>query len=216
MNAFIRKNNNLTFITRHLKFASTTVFPQFPNTTGMTASVASSFSALANILLVYLSMCGDSHFYLSKDEKATLQTDLDSSVKYNDAKVALYQQKIKVAFDEVDRQLFPLLFFTLGAIAGVVASDTLVFKSLFFPIGILIFLVVEILLARRADKFYKSVKSSDPEYENPVHCSLNDELEANSNRTQLGTSLLASSENDSSDDLFRHSSVQEPSPRVIL
>ena len=76
-------------------------FKTFPNTTGMTASVATAFSAIANVIVLYLSEWGLVNFYLSKEER----NGLDSIT----AKKKLYDFKKNCAFDELDRQFNPLL-----------------------------------------------------------------------------------------------------------
>jgi hypothetical protein len=116
-------------------------FKTFPNTTGMTASVATAFSAIANVTLLYLSEWGLVNFYLSKEER----NGLDSIT----AKKKLYDFKKNCAFDELDRQFNPLLYFVLGCISGISATERLKFHSLWIAIGIISFLILEIYLARR-------------------------------------------------------------------
>jgi len=129
--------------------AAPTAFPQFTNTTGMTASVATSFSAIANVCLVYMSDFGLIHFYLSEEEQKELE-----SLKQEKPEVLaterkeLYDLKKECALDELDRQLNPLIYFTVGCIASTPAAKKMGFNCLWIPVGVISFLVFEIYLAR--------------------------------------------------------------------
>ena len=104
----------------------------FPNTTGMTASVASvvsliyiitihinylimsllqSFSALANLLILYLHKSRCVSFYLSAEDReqtsSSTKTDID-----------IMKRKGDEAWDELDKQAWPLICFTVGAFVG--------------------------------------------------------------------------------------------------
>ena len=134
-------------------------FPQFPNTTGMTASVNTSFSALANLVMLYLSECGLIHFYLSKEELEDLESESTPEEK-TAAKEALYKIKKEFCFDELDRQLNPLLYFTLGAITGVLAARKWQYRGLSIPVCVVLFLIFEIYLARRSNHMNKDDNQS--------------------------------------------------------
>lgn len=131
-----------------VQFASASSFPQFPNTTGMTASVATSFSALSNVVLLYLSEIGLIHFYLTNDE----QNSIDSEAPENKAmtKRNVYNHKKNLAFDELDKHLNPLLYFTFGCVCGVLCAEAVGIVCLMVPIGIILFLIFEIYLAKRS------------------------------------------------------------------
>jgi hypothetical protein len=115
----------------------------------MTASVSTSFSALANIVLLYLSKMGVIHFYLSIDEQKELEMLSHAPEKKKKAIEELYDFKKECAFDEFDRQFNPLLWFTLGCIASVPAVEQYGFHCFWIPVGIIVFLILEIILARR-------------------------------------------------------------------
>lgn len=140
--------------------AASASFPQFPNTTGMTASVATSSSALANIFLLYLSESGVIHFYLTKGEREVIESAETPEGKVV-AKQTVYDLKKETAFDELDRQMNPLLYFTFGCVCGVLASEAFGFKCLIVHIGVVLFLISEVLLARNSQSVLKDIKEDN-------------------------------------------------------
>ena len=89
------------------------------------------------------------HFYLSIDEQKELEMLSHAPEKKKKAIEELYDFKKECAFDEFDRQFNPLLWFTLGCIASVPAVEQYGFHCFWIPVGIIVFLILEIILARR-------------------------------------------------------------------
>lgn len=120
-------------------------FPQF-HTTGMTASVLTSFSALSNVVLLYFSEIGLIHFYLTAEERNSI--DAEAPENKTMTKRNVYNRKKELAFDELDKHLNPLLYFTFGCFCGVLCADAVGIICLMIPISIILFLIFEIYLAK--------------------------------------------------------------------
>lgn len=121
-------------------------FAQFPNTTGMTASVAATLAAAANVFAVYSARCGLISFYLTYAEEEALQVESHSKVEIDINRQDLLISKTVAAWDELDRQGWPLISFTLGAAIGAIISKHMKLWSLFVPQIIVLFLIIEIVL----------------------------------------------------------------------
>lgn len=138
-------------------------FAQFPNTTGMTASVAATCAAIANLCMVYAAKEGFINFYLTNAEEESLHlTDDKATVDKERDKLLL--SKIGAAWDECGRQAWPLIGFTLGAATGAIAAEHIHFWSLFVPQIIVLFLLIEIVWQRSEErsKIKERQSSSDP------------------------------------------------------
>ena len=163
-------------------------FKEFPNTVGMTASVGSSFSAIGNVVLLYLSEWGVINFYLTKEEMSNVNSII--------AKKTLYEFKKGCAFDELDRQLNPLIYFTIGCIAGISATERFRFHSLWIPVGIILFLIFEIYLARsfhvESPCNSHSIEDNDIEGENQSNNIL-DEIQTSQQDLEFSRSLVLQS-----------------------
>lgn len=124
--------------------AASNVFTSFPNTTGMTASVASACSAACSVLMLYARLHQLSCCYLPYEDyrKLSERTDIET----NKAERMLLVEKSSGAIDELSKQTFPLVFFILGAFAGAYSSSKIKFWCLAVPILIVIIMIVELYL----------------------------------------------------------------------
>ena len=99
------------------------------------------FSALANLVLLFLHKSQLISFYVSAEEKAAIT----SSSKSNEDTV---KRKSEDAWDELDKQIWPLICFTVGAFVGASAASNMKFIALVIPIAIVIIMILEIFLQR--------------------------------------------------------------------
>jgi len=118
------------------------VFTTFPNTTGMTASVASAFSSACTLLLLYLRMYHLSYFYLTYEE--TRQLSDNTNMESDKAEHMLLVEKSHAAVDDLTKQFGPLIFFILGAFAGAYTASKMKFWSIAIPVFIVIVLIFEL------------------------------------------------------------------------
>eukprot|EP01041_Mallomonas_annulata_P006184 gene6184-12528_t len=121
---------------------ASTVFRSFPNTTGMTASIAQTFSAMCNMILLYMRLHGVISFYLSDDDIKILPTSSDDTTDHKQQ--LILQQKQNEAWLELKKQGWPLVSFISGAFLGAFLTDLLKFWGLIFPQIIVLFLIGEI------------------------------------------------------------------------
>mmetsp|Transcript_40352 Transcript_40352/g.41162 ORF Transcript_40352/g.41162 Transcript_40352/m.41162 type:complete len:267 (+) Transcript_40352:279-1079(+) len=154
--------------------AASNVYTSFPNTTGMTASVASTFAAGSTLLLMYMRLFGISSFYLSYHESLSLSLSSSERERESDrviessrtaeSRIGLFtdiererERKIENkmitdrlpdAWDEFSKQSWPLISFTSGAFAGAACGHRWKFWSLSIPIFIICFIMTEIYIQR--------------------------------------------------------------------
>lgn len=114
----------------------------------MTAQVATASSAFTNIILLHLSELELIHFYLNLEEQKDLDLASTTPERRATAKKEMYDFKKKCAFDEFDRQFFPLVYFFIGCISSVPAVERYGFHCLWIAVGVILFLVFEIYLAK--------------------------------------------------------------------
>ena len=104
-------------------------------------------------------------FYLPYDEVEALRESGGSEAE------ALYK-KIVAAWDELEKQLWPLAFFTGGAAVGIYVASHINFWSLVIPESIVIILMLEIMYKNyidptpvTSDTSTSHTQSSMPDYE---------------------------------------------------
>lgn len=159
--------------------AAQNVFQGFPMTTGMTATVASSVSISFSIALIYMEKYNVIAIYLSNEEKNKLaveQCDSESAsiIPYKTCpqKIKIINEKSIEAWTEFDKQLAPLLSFTIGALVGGVLTEVMEWWSLSIPLFLVFELAIETLLLRsallpkkKATSFVSMATSNDTEKE---------------------------------------------------
>jgi len=151
-------------------------FPTFPNTCGMTASVATTFSALANLCLFYLSKSDIITFYLSAEENSALAAKSTENIS---GRELFYKEMEERVYDELDRQLSPLIYFTGGAMCGSVMAEPFGYKSLLLPMGIVLTLVVELAAKNLQSSCSEKLKGPNANvisiecFEDSEYCSVN-------------------------------------------
>ena len=130
----------------------------------MTATVATSVSASFNLALLYMEKCNIVTFYLSNEDKNKIShstTPYGTDLEACNAELSLIQtshstkhkildEKTVEAWAEFDKQLAPLMFFTLGAVTGAGMAKLIGFWSLSIPLIVVLELAAETLLLRDA------------------------------------------------------------------
>ena len=122
-----------------------------------------------NLLLIILYDYNVISFYFSSEEKNSLTNlSLEENASVSAAMIRL---KIEEAWDEVDKQLWPLLAFLVGAFSGAFIGLRFQFLSLMVPIGIIAHMTLEVHLQRalnnskaRSEEYIKVNKEDVTQY----------------------------------------------------
>jgi hypothetical protein len=194
--------------------AAQTTFQGFPNTTGMTASVASvstgrcpralcvsrrliyrflplflkSCAAATNLALVYCEKHGIITFYLTHAERLALA---------DTPKESLMVEKMTAAWNELDKQIMPLIFYTGGAMSGCILANKIGFWCILVPAAVVLAMAAETLLFRHAR--VKTVPSVEvDESDDPAAVEVDPEAGEGDALQPLPTPMLSPSRTDRS------------------
>ena len=111
-----------------------------------------SFSAITNLILIYLRIYSIISFYLSNVEKNYLienceyTNDEYSMTEYRNHEQKLLKEKLNLAWIDVGKQLWPITSFFIGSLVGAITTVIFNFWALVIPICIVIILSIEIYI----------------------------------------------------------------------